>query len=130
MADTAVAEEVQAQETPQEDGSVAIHEAQLSEAAPRTGGPPGGQIDILLNTSMSLEARLGQAEMTAGQLLQLGPGAVVKLDRLAGEPVDLLLDDTKFATGTLVVVGDRLGVRITEILSAPTEEDSQRPAPA
>jgi flagellar motor switch protein FliN/FliY len=54
-------------------------------------------------------------------VLELGPGAVVTLDRVAGEPVDLILNGECFATGNLVVVGDRLGVRIREILSLPAE---------
>jgi flagellar motor switch protein FliN/FliY len=57
--------------------------------------------------------------MAARDLLQLGPGAVVTLDRQVGEPVDLILNGVRFATGHLVVVGDQLGIRIKDILASP-----------
>ncbi len=136
MADTSTAEETQ--ETPQaqeaqaeqpaaQDGSVDVHDAELPEAqSDASAGTGGGQIDILLDSTMPIEVCLGRAEMTVGQLLQLGPGSVIKLDKLAGEPVELLLRNVQFATGTLVVVGDQLGVKIKEIVSAQEEaaEDS------
>jgi len=136
MADTSTAEETQ--ETPQaqeaqaeqpaaQDGSVDVHEAELPEAqSDASAGAGTGQIDILLDSTMPIDVCLGRAEMTVGQLLQLGPGSVIKLDKLAGEPVELLLRNVQFATGTLVVVGDQLGVKIKEIVSAQEEaaEDS------
>ena len=51
------------------------------------------------------------------ELLEMGPGSVLKLDRQVGEPIDLFLRGVRFATGHLVVVGDHLGVRIKEILA-------------
>ena len=142
MADTSTAEETQ--EAPQaeqeqasqvdqaaaQDGSVDVHEAERPEAQASAGGSGGagsGQIDILLDTTMPIEVCLGRAEMAVAQLLQLGPGSVVKLDKLAGEPVELLLRNVKFATGTLVVVGDRLGVKIKEIISTQ-EQPSDSPS--
>lgn len=78
-----------------------------------------GQLDILLDTTVEITVRLGDARMPARQLLELGPGAVVRLEKIAGEPVDLLLNGVCFAKGHLVVVGDQLGVRIRDILAAP-----------
>lgn len=98
------------------DADVGVEAAELPEAEEAQASCPGGQIDLLLGATMSVSASLGQMEMSVGDLLQLGPGAVVQLDRLAGEPVDLLLRGVKFATGALVVVGDRLGVKIRQIL--------------
>ncbi len=140
MADTSTAEETQ--ETPQaqeaqaeqpaaQDGSVDVHEAELPEAQAQSDASAstgGGQIDILLDSTMPIEVCLGRAEMTVGQLLQLGPGSVIKLDKLAGEPVELLLRNVQFATGTLVVVGDQLGVKIKEIVSAQEEAAEGSPA--
>ncbi len=62
-------------------------------------------------------ARLGEAEIQIRELLQMGPGSVLKLDRQTGEPVDLYMRGTRFATGYLVVVGEQLGVRVKEILA-------------
>jgi flagellar motor switch protein FliN/FliY len=78
-----------------------------------------GQLDILLDTTVEITVRLGDARMPARQLLELGPGAVVRLEKMAGEPVELILNGVCFAKGHLVVVGDQLGIRIRDILSAP-----------
>ncbi len=137
MADTSTAEETQeapqaeqdqqsqAGQVAQQDGSVDVHDAELPEAQASAGAAGSGQIDILLDTTMPIDVCLGRAEMPVGQLLQLGPGSVIKLDKLAGEPVELLLRNVKFATGTLVVVGDQLGVKIKEIIS--TQEQASDP---
>ena len=95
-----------------------MQEAQLPEAAESGSAGPGGKIDILLDTVIQVTASLGQTEMTVRELLQLGPESVLALDTKAGEPVTLYLRGTEFAHGHLVVVGEQLGVRITEIANA------------
>lgn len=97
--------------------SVEVHQVELPQAAASATKAAPGQIDILLDTTMSISACLGEAEVQVRQLLQMGPGSVLKLDRRVGQPVDLYLRGIKFATGSLVVVGDQLGIRIKEILS-------------
>lgn len=106
-------------ETPGGD-KVDVQEAQLPEATDAPRGPAAGQIDILLDMSMPVSAQLGQVDMQVRELLQLAPGSVVKLDKQVGEPVDVLMRGTKFATGQLVVIGDQLGIRVKEILSSET----------
>lgn len=101
--------------------AVEVREAELPEAAEGRVNAAGGQLDILLDTTMEISVRLGQMKMTARELIQLGAGSVVTLDKAAGEPVELLLRGIRFATGRLVVVGDRLGVRVEEILPAAKE---------
>jgi flagellar motor switch protein FliN/FliY len=71
---------------------------------------------------------IGQTEIPVKRLLQLGPGSVLKLDKPVNEPVDLYLSDSKFATGSVVVVDGRFAVKITQILglknsSAGTKEE-------
>ena len=71
---------------------------------------------------------IGQTEIPVKRLLQLGPGAVLKLDKPVNEPIDLYLSDSKFATGTVVVVDGHFAVKITQILgiddsSAQTKEE-------
>ena len=95
---------------------VEVQSAELPEAEDSPPVGPGGQVDILLDTALTVSASLGETEMEVRDLLQLGPGSVLKLDRRVVEPVDLVLRGIKFAKGVLVVVGDRLGVRIKEIL--------------
>lgn len=97
---------------------VEVAQVELPEAVDTSTGGPGSQIDILLNTCLSVSACLGEAKIEVREMLQLGPGSVLRLDRRAGEPVDLYLRGIRFATGQLVVVGDQLGVRIKEIFAS------------
>lgn len=97
--------------------ATAVSETELPESPAVIVPGPGGQIEILLDALMSLSVTLGDAELPVRDLLALGPGSVLKLDRRKGEPVDIYLRGVKFATGYLVVVGEQLGVRIKEILS-------------
>ena len=99
-----------------DDGAVEVREAELPQTGAGAASPAGGQIDMLLDTTLSVEVQLGQVQTPARELLSLGPGSVLRLDKEAGEPVELLLRGVRFATGQLVVVGDRLGVRIKEII--------------
>lgn len=106
------------------DSGVQVRPAEFPQAEPGLTPAPGGQVDILLGTMMPVAASLGQVKMPVRQLLQLGQGSVVKLDRQVGAPIDLFLRGIKFATGHLVVVGENLGVRINEILPVGLAQDS------
>ena len=75
-----------------------------------------GQIDVLLDTTMPVEVRLGEVAMEVRDLIKLSPGSIITLDKMVGEPLDLYLKGVRFATGQLVVAGDALGVRLTQIL--------------
>jgi len=74
-------------------------------------------LDLLADVEMGVTAELGRTRMTVRDLLALAPGSVVELDRVAGSPVDLLVNGTLIARGEVVVVDDEFGVRITEIVS-------------
>ena len=76
----------------------------------------GTSIDILLDMDVSVTVAIGRTEIPIQKLLQLGPGSVLNLDKPIDAPADLYLKDTRFATGTIVVVEDRFAVRIKEIL--------------
>ncbi len=79
-------------------------------AAPRPG------IDVLADVPMDVTVELGRTVMHVRDLLALGPGSVVELDRLAGSPVDVLVNGTAVATGNVVVVDNELAVRIIDIV--------------
>jgi flagellar motor switch protein FliN/FliY len=96
--------------------AVEVHEADFPEATDTSTGPGPGQIDVLLDASLAITVRLGEVEMPVRDLLQLNQGQVITLNRRVGEPAALYLRGVQFATGDLVIVGDRLGVRIREIL--------------
>ncbi len=80
-------------------------------------------INILLDVNISISVSLGRAEIPVRQLLQLGPGSVLKLDKQVDAPADLYLKDVKFATGNIVVVDDQFGVRISQILGADASDN-------
>jgi flagellar motor switch protein FliN/FliY len=74
-------------------------------------------MDLLMDISLKVTVELGRTRMTFHQVLELQNGSVVELDRLAGDPVDIFVNDRIIARGEVVVVDDKFGVRITELIS-------------
>lgn len=74
-------------------------------------------IDFLLDVTLSIAVELGRTKMTIKDVLALGPGSVIELDKAAGEPVDMRVNDRLMAKGEVVVIDDRFGVRVTAIVS-------------
>src|SRR5512132_1729005 len=85
-------------------------------SAPRSTMP--SNIDLLMDVSMRVTVELGRTRMQLSQILELQHGSVVELDRLAGDPVDVFVNDCMVARGEVVVVDDKFGVRITEMVSS------------
>jgi flagellar motor switch protein FliN/FliY len=75
-------------------------------------------INMLLDLTLPVAIELGRTNMTVQEILRLGRGSVVQLDRLAGEPIDIYVGDRRFAEGEVVVLGEHFGVRITRIHAA------------
>ena len=88
--------------------------AELGDGTPGTGEFP---LAMLLDLTLPLSIELGRTRMTVQDILRLGRGSVVQLERLAGEPIDLYVADRRFAEGEVVVLGEHFGVRITRIIS-------------
>jgi flagellar motor switch protein FliN/FliY len=83
-------------------------------------GVSGGSevpLAMLMDLTLPLSIELGRTRMTVQDILRLGRGSVVQLERLAGEPIDLYVADRRFAEGEVVVLGEHFGVRITRIIS-------------
>jgi flagellar motor switch protein FliN/FliY len=78
------------------------------------------RLELLLDVPLDLSVELGRTRMSIQDLLNLSPGSVVELDKIAGEPLDILVNDRLIARGEAVVVNDKFGVRITDIVS-PSE---------
>jgi flagellar motor switch protein FliN/FliY len=74
-------------------------------------------IGMLLDLTLPVSIELGRTSMTVQEILRLGRGSVIQLDRLAGEPIDIYVGDRRFAEGEVVVLGEHFGVRITRILA-------------
>ena len=112
----AVAEPVtQNQEAPS-DSKTKAQTADFPEAVETATSGAGGSIDILLDMTIPVTVTIGATQIPIRRLLQLGPGSVIKLDKPVDAPMDLYLKETKFATGTVVVVDGRFAVKIKQIL--------------
>jgi flagellar motor switch protein FliN/FliY len=77
---------------------------------------PNG-IDLLMDVRLRLSVELGKTTMSIRDVLGLGPGSVVQLDKMAGEPVDVMANDKLIAKGEVVVIGESFGVRVTDIVT-------------
>ena len=87
---------------------------------PQIHGPGAPQnLGIVLDVALEVSVELGRKRMSIREILDLGSGSIVELDKIAGEPVDLLVNGKLVARGEVVVIEDNFGVRITEIVGAP-----------
>jgi flagellar motor switch protein FliN/FliY len=92
-------------------------------SAPKANLPvnlDGPNLDVILDIPVSISMEVGNADITIRNLLQLNQGSVIELDRLAGEPLDVLVNGTLIAHGEVVVVNEKFGIRLTDVIS-PTE---------
>ncbi|UCE25061.1 MAG: flagellar motor switch protein FliN [Candidatus Zixiibacteriota bacterium] len=87
---------------------------QLSEPAGKTDGR---NIELLMDVTLPISIELGRTRMSISDILSLGPGSVVELNKLAGEPVDLLVNQKVVAKGEVVVIDENFGVRITQLMT-------------
>jgi len=72
----------------------------------------------VMDIPVTISMEIGRTKINIRNLLQLSQGSVVELDRLAGEPMDVLVNDTLIAHGEVVVVNDKFGIRLTDVISA------------
>ena len=90
------------------------------DAVPRSSGPvnlDGPNLDVILDIPVSISMEVGNTDITIRNLLQLNQGSVIELDRLAGEPLDVLVNGTLIAHGEVVVVNEKFGIRLTDVIS-------------
>jgi flagellar motor switch protein FliN/FliY len=73
---------------------------------------------MILDIPVTISMEIGRTKINIRNLLQLSQGSVVELDRLAGEPMDVLVNNTLIAHGEVVVVNDKFGIRLTDVISA------------
>ena len=91
--------------------------SELDSAIGASGEVP---MSMLMDLTMPVAIELGRTTMSVQEILQLGRGSVVQLERLAGEPIDIYVGDRRFAEGEVVVLGENFGVRVTRIVSRAT----------
>ena len=80
--------------------------------------PQDVNLERLLDIPLVLSAQLGNTRMLIKDLLQLGPGSIVELDKLAGEPLEVLVNERLVARGEVVMVNEKFGIRLTDVISA------------
>lgn len=91
------------------------------EQKPATIGE-GSAINMLMDVNLLFTVELGRTQMSIKHVLELQKGSVVELDRIAGEPVDVYINEHIMARGEVVVVDDKFGVRITELIAPETKD--------
>lgn len=95
-------------------------------------GAEGGEValSMLLDLTLPIAIELGRTKMTVQEILRLGRGSVIQLERLAGEPIDIYVGDRRFAEGEVVVIDEHFGIRITRVLSTSAAADDAAAAAA
>jgi len=101
-----------------------------AQAGPGAGGvkkPAGGVsslgMSFVLDVPVEVTIELGRRNMRIAEVLRLGPGSVLELDKVSGEPLDIYVNNRLIARGEAVVIGERYGVRLTEVLVSDTLEE-------
>lgn len=98
-------------------------EFQALERQPTT--PQPRSLDLLMDVPVGVSVELGRTRMLIRDIVQLGPGSIVQLDKLAGEPVELLVNERLVARGEVVVIDENFGFRVSQIVS-PEERTAPR----
>lgn len=89
----------------------------LDASEAQSASPAGDKLEVILDVPVTLSLEVGRTRIAIRNLLQLNQGSVVELDRAAGEPLDVFVNGTMVAHGEVVVVNDRFGVRLTDVVS-------------
>ncbi|MEC7376694.1 MAG: flagellar motor switch protein FliN [Pseudomonadota bacterium] len=87
------------------------------DSSPAKGGGQAPDIDVILDIPVTISMEVGNTQIPIRNLLQLNQGSVIELDRLAGEPLDVLVNGTLIAHGEVVMVNEKFGIRLTDVIS-------------
>ncbi|ARN75420.1 flagellar motor switch protein FliN [Oceanicoccus sagamiensis] len=104
------------------EANVDVQPAPMDEfaATPATAVEGAPDLDVIMDIPVNISMEVGNTEISIRNLLQLNQGSVIELDRLAGEPLDVLVNGTLIAHGEVVVVNEKFGIRMTDVIS-PSE---------
>lgn len=117
-------------ETEEDPWAAALEEQAEATQAPAADRAPTAQLDddskprkdvdldMVMDIPVTISMEIGRTKINIRNLLRLSQGSVVELDRLAGEPMDVMVNDTLIAHGEVVVVNDKFGIRLTDVISA------------
>ena len=117
--DQAALEELLLEQAPHASaGEPLIEEVELEQLLPFDADPSSEtDIGLLLEVPLSISVELGRTSLTIRELLALGQGSILQLDRHAGEPVDVLVNGKRLARGEVVVIDEDFGIRVTEVVT-------------
>ena len=104
-----------AEQADEEEAGTAVNFEELKQEVQGPKGNP--DLDVILDIPVSISMEVGSTSITIRNLLQLNQGSVIELDRLAGEPLDVLVNGTLIAHGEVVVVNEKFGIRMTDVIS-------------
>ncbi len=110
----AMAEQAEVEEKAAAKASPVNFEELQSDSGRATVNP---ELEVILDIPVSISMEVGRTSITIRNLLQLNQGSVIELDRLAGEPLDVLVNGTLIAHGEVVVVNEKFGIRMTDVIS-------------
>ena len=102
------------------DGTGEVNNVELDElqdSSPSLSSEEHQRLDSILDIPVTISMEVGRSKINIRNLLQLNQGSVVELDRVAGEPLDVLVNGTLIAHGEVVVVNDKFGIRLTDVIS-------------
>lgn len=97
-----------------------VHTVKFNQLPPSETASEAHPLDLIMDVQLDVTVELGRSKMKIRDILALGPGSVVELDKMAGEPADLRVNGKLLAHGEVVIIDESFGVRITEIVT-PTE---------
>jgi flagellar motor switch protein FliN len=100
-------------------GDAAYARAQFGDLQPEAAAAGGGDVslDLILDVGVTIALEVGRTRITVRELLHLTQGSILELDRLAGEPLDVLVNGVRVARGEVVVVNEKFGIRLIEVIS-------------
>lgn len=104
-------------EEPEDSVRAAPMEEFGEDTAVAIGGGPAPDLDVILDIPVTISMEVGNTQIPIRNLLQLNQGSVIELDRLAGEPLDVLVNGTLIAHGEVVMVNEKFGIRLTDVIS-------------
>jgi flagellar motor switch protein FliN/FliY len=99
------------------DGAQAVELEELQEDRSTISADEKRKLETILDIPVTISMEVGRAKISIRNLLQLNQGSVVELERVAGEPLDVLVNGTLIAHGEVVVVNDKFGIRLTDVIS-------------
>ena len=117
MWDEALNEQAEAREAAEEDGAEKVELEELDGQEAPISGEEKRKLDAILDIPVTISMEVGRSNISIRNLLQLNQGSVVELDRVAGEALDVLVNGTLIAHGEVVVVNDKFGIRLTDVIS-------------